>query len=89
MHYEEKNQEILKEFLIKNVHINSIDDRGWYIVASGINGGVHYLYPDGNIRIGVNNNGISAFWPSEEAANIFFNTWKVTDNEFWDGLGNT
>lgn len=79
-----EEEQILREFLIKNVHINSIDERGWYIVAGGINGGVHYLYPDGKIRIGVNNNGVSAFWPTEEEATAFFNVWKIPDKEFWE-----
>ncbi len=89
MRYDEKDQRKLKEFLIRNVHIDSIDERGWYIVAGGINGGVHYLHPDGIIRIGINNDGVGAFWPNEQSATVFFVAWKVADDDFWDGLGMT
>jgi len=83
-----------KDLMIKNAKINSIDDRGWYIVSGGISGGVDYLYNDGIIREGVcassaRSSCSSGFWPTEEAAQSFFKNWKNDDNEFWDGLGMT
>jgi len=82
-----------KEFMIRNVKINSIDERGWYIVAGGIRGGIDYLYSDGIIRGGVQSKGAGGaigFWLTEEAASSFFQKWKDDgDDEFWDGLGMT
>ena len=79
-----------KEFMVKNVKIDTVDDRGWYIVAGGINGGVDYLYSDGIIREGVysaHREDASAFWPTEELARSFFEKWAGNDAEFWAGLG--
>lgn len=83
-----------KEFMLANAKINSIDERGWYIVAGGINGGVDYLYSDGVIREGVKSSkaesmGAFAFWPTKEIAESFYDQWKAGDDDFWDGLGMT
>ncbi len=86
------NDPMKKELMIRNVKIDSIDKRGWYIVSGGTNGGVDYLYSDGIIREGVlsKDPGAFGFWPTEEAARLFFQKWKgEADEEFWDGLGMT
>lgn len=87
------NNNAQKEFMIRNVKISSIDERGWYIVAGGISGGVDYLYSDGIIREGVKSKDAGdavAFWKTEVDAKVFFEKWKNDgDQEFWDGLGMT
>ena len=71
------NESTLKDRFVECVIINSVDNRGFYIVGGGINGGIHYLYTDGHIRVGVNGNG-HAFWKTEKEAFEFWSHWKDT-----------
>lgn len=71
------DQAVSREILINTVNINSVDDRGFYICASGMNGGTSYLYNDGVIREGVNQGGkASAFWKTKKAAKKYFSIYK-------------
>ena len=62
------------ESLMKsNVKINSIDERGFYIVDR--DGGTNYLHNDGKIRPGAS--GGTGFWPDYTSAKEFWNRWKL------------
>lgn len=75
-----ETQEELVYNILKMNRINSIDERGYYIVnGDGNSGGVHYLYADGIIRDGVRSpeTDAKAFWPTETDALSFFITWAM------------
>lgn len=56
------------------------ESRGWYIVAP--EHGVFYLHHDGQVKEGVNADSEKpAFWPTEQEAKGFFDTWKLQFNQ--------
>lgn len=50
------------------------DERGWYVCDLD---GIHHLYDDGIIRSGAmcGKGTMTAFWPTEEEANTFYEKW--------------
>jgi len=78
----EKDQKILTNYIKDNHKIGETSDgRGWYIVADGINGGIHYLYRDGIVRYSVQNTDVEnslAFWTTEQEASDYIAEWCKT-----------
>ncbi len=71
-------QESLISDLLDMHRVNSIDDRGYYIVnGDGNCGGVYYLHNDGVIRSGVSSPSLDAFWPTEAEAWKFYFKWAL------------
>ena len=78
-------QEILQQMMAKSGEVKrdiearffgqTKPSRGYYIVIP--EGGVWHLHHDGLVKQGVNADSKEpAFWPTEEDATQFFNTWR-------------
>lgn len=72
------DQGVLRDSLVYAAKINSVDERGHYIVTTGMVASMFYLYNDGIIRSGVNSgDGATSFWPTQEEAFDYYEKWKA------------
>lgn len=69
----------IKEQFYRGVDIQCSQNRGFFIISTGKDGGVHCLYADGIIRDSVSND---AFWDSKEEAYDFWYNWKNNPHKF-------
>ena len=68
-----------REEMLKSYRIDTVDDRGYFITNGGINGGWYYLYDDGKLHNGVLRGEGNPFWPTKEAAQAFYDKWRLAE----------